>query len=74
MRKTGYPHHVYGVGLVARKSPWGPSVVKTKRLTGVLARIARDWVPGGGEVHFRVFHTPGRFLPTEYLRNIIKIS
>jgi hypothetical protein len=48
MRKTGYPLHVYGVGLVARKSPWGPSVVKTKRLTGVLARIARDWVPGGG--------------------------
>jgi len=75
MRKTGYPLHVYGVGLVARKSPWGPSVVKTKRLTGVLARIARDWVPGGGEeVHFRVFHTPGKFLPTDYLRKIIQIS
>jgi len=75
MRKTGYPLHVYGVGLVARKSPWGPSVVKAKRLTGVLARVARDWVPGGGEeVHFRVFHTPGKFLPTDYLRKIIQIS
>jgi sulfite reductase alpha subunit len=75
MRKTEYPLHVYGVGLVARKSPWGPSVVKTKRLTGVLARVARDWVPGGGEeVHFRVFHTPGKFLPTDYLRKIIQIS
>jgi sulfite reductase alpha subunit len=75
MRKTEYPLRVYGVGLVARKSPWGPSVVKTKRLTGVLARMARDWVPGGGEeVHFRVFHTPGKFLPTDYLRKIIQIS
>jgi len=75
MRKTRYPLHVYGVGLVARKSPWGPSVVKAKRLTGVLARVARDWVPGGGEeVHFRVFHTPGKFLPTDYLRKIIQIS
>jgi sulfite reductase alpha subunit len=75
MRKTGYPLHVYGVGLVARKSPWGPSVVKAKRLTGVLARVARDWVPGGGEeVHFRVFHTPGKFLPTDYLRKIIQVS
>jgi len=75
MRKTGYPLHVYGVGLVARKSPWGPSAVKTKRLTGVLARIARDWVPGGGEeVHFRVFNTPGKFYPTDYLRKLIKIS
>jgi sulfite reductase alpha subunit len=75
MRKTEYPLRVYGVGLVARKSPWGPSVVKTKRLTGVLARVARDWVPGGGEeVHFRVFHTPGKFLPTDYLRKIIQIS
>ncbi|ABL87353.1 dissimilatory sulfite reductase alpha subunit [Pyrobaculum islandicum DSM 4184] len=75
MRKTGYPLHVYGVGLVARKSPWGPSAVKAKRLTGVLARIARDWVPKGGEeVHFRVFHTPGRFLPTSYLRGIIKVA
>lgn len=75
MRKTGYPLHVYGVGLVARKSPWGPSVVKTKRLTGVLARVARDWVPGGGEeVHFRVFNTPGKFYPTWYLRKLIQIS
>jgi sulfite reductase alpha subunit len=75
MRKTEYPLRVYGVGLVARKSPWGPSVVKAKRLTGVLARVARDWVPGGGEeVHFRVFHTPGKFLPTDYLRKIIQIS
>ncbi|ACB39294.1 dissimilatory-type sulfite reductase subunit alpha [Pyrobaculum neutrophilum] len=75
IRKTGYPLHVYGVGLVARKSPWGPSAVKAKRLTGVLARIARDWVPKGGEeVHFRVFHTPGRFLPTSYLRGIIKVA
>jgi sulfite reductase alpha subunit len=75
IRKTSYPLRVYGVGLVARKSPWGPSVVKTKRLTGVLARMARDWVPGGGEeVHFRVFHTPGKFLPTSYLRKIIQIS
>ncbi len=75
LKKTGYPVRVYGVGLVARKSPWGPSAVKAKRLTGVLARIARDWVPGGGEeVHFRVFHTPGKFLPTDYLRKIIQIS
>lgn len=75
MRKTGYPLHVYGVGLVARKSPWGPSVVKAKRLTGVLARVARDWVPGGGEeVHFRVFNTPGKFYPTWYLRKLIQIS
>lgn len=75
MRKTGYPLHVYGVGLVARKSPWGPSAVKAKRLTGVLARVARDWVPGGGEeVHFRVFNTPGKFYPTWYLRKLIQIS
>ncbi|MEM4964555.1 MAG: dissimilatory-type sulfite reductase subunit alpha [Pyrobaculum sp.] len=75
MRKTGYPLHVYGVGLVAGKSPWGPSVVKAKRLTGVLARVARDWVPGGGEeVHFRVFNTPGKFYPTWYLRKLIQIS
>jgi len=74
LRKTGYPLHVYGCGLVARKSPWGPSAVKTKRLTGVMARIAREWVPGGGEeVHVRVFQTPGKFYPTDHLRKILKI-
>lgn len=67
---------MYGVGLVARKSPWGPAAVKVEFLnTGVLSRWARDWVPGGGsEVHFRVFHTPGKFLRTDFLRKITKIS
>ncbi|MEM0464705.1 dissimilatory-type sulfite reductase subunit alpha [Pyrobaculum sp.] len=76
LRKTRYPLHVYGVGLVARKSPWGPAAVKVEFLnTGVLSRWARDWIPGGGsEVHFRVFHTPGKFLRTDFLRKITKIS
>ncbi|MCX8137836.1 MAG: sulfite reductase, dissimilatory-type subunit alpha, partial [Pyrobaculum aerophilum] len=76
LRKTRYPLHVYGVGLVARKSPWGPAAVKVEYVnTGVLSRWARDWVPGGGsEVHFRVFHTPGKFLRTDFVRKITKIS
>ena len=76
LRKTRYPLHVYGVGLVARKSPWGPAAVKVEYVnTGVLSRWARDWVPGGGsEVHFRVFHTPGKFLKTDFVRKITKIS
>ncbi|MEM1888486.1 MAG: sulfite reductase, dissimilatory-type subunit alpha, partial [Pyrobaculum sp.] len=76
LRKTRYPLHVYGVGLVAKKSPWGPAAVKVEYVnTGVLSRWARDWVPGGGaEVHFRIFHTPGKFLRTDFARQIIKIS
>ncbi|MEM4439107.1 MAG: dissimilatory-type sulfite reductase subunit alpha [Pyrobaculum sp.] len=76
LRKTKYPLHVYGVGLVAKKSPWGPAAVKVEYVnTGVLSRWARDWVPGGGaEVHFRIFHTPGKFLRTDFARQIIKIS
>jgi len=76
LRKTQYPLRVYGVGLAARKSPWGPGAVKVAYVnTGVLARWARDWVPGGGvEVHFRVFHTPGKFWKTDFIRKITKIS
>ena len=76
LRKTKYPLHVYGVGLAARKSPWGPGAVSVAFVnTGVLARIARDWVPGGGEeIHFRVFHTPGKFWKTDFIRKIVKIS
>ncbi|MFN7105402.1 MAG: dissimilatory-type sulfite reductase subunit alpha [Pyrobaculum sp.] len=76
LKKTQYPYRVYGVGLVARKSPWGPAAVKVEYLnTGVLSRWARDWVPGGGaEVHFRIFHTPGKFLKTDFVRQITKIS
>lgn len=59
LRKTRYPLHIYGVGLVARKSPWGPGAVTVKYVnTGVLSRWSREWVPKGGEeTHFRVFHT-----------------
>jgi sulfite reductase alpha subunit len=76
LRKTRYPLHVYGVGLVARKSPWGPGTVRVKYVnTGVLSRWARDWVPNGGEeTHFRVFHTPGKFWKTDFIRQIAKIS
>ena len=76
LRKTRYPLHIYGVGLVARKSPWGPGAVTVKYVnTGVLSRWARDWVPKGGEeTHFRVFHTPGKFWKTDFVRQIVKIS
>ncbi len=76
LRRTGYPLHVYGVGLVARKSPWGPSTAPVQFVsTGVLARVAREWVPGRGEeVHFRVFHTPGKFLPASFLRKLAELS
>jgi len=76
MRKTRYPLHVYGVGLVARKSPWGPGAVSVKYVnTGVLSRWSREWVPKGGEeTHFRVFHTPGKFWTTDFVRQIVKIS
>ncbi len=76
LKKTNYATRVYGVGLAARKSPWGPAAVKVEYVTtGVLSRWARDWVPGGGsELHFRVFHTPGKFLKTDWLRQVTKIS
>ncbi|MBP1448677.1 MAG: dissimilatory-type sulfite reductase subunit alpha [Thermoproteus sp.] len=76
LKKTKYPLKVYGVGLAARKSPWGPSAVKVSYVnTGVLARVAREWVPGGGEeVHFRVFHTPGKFWTTDFARKLAKIA
>ena len=76
LRKTRYPLHIYGVGLVARKSPWGPGAVTVKYVnTGVLSRWSREWVPKGGEeTHFRVFHTPGKFWKTDFVRQIIKIS
>lgn len=75
LKKTGYPWLAYGVGLAAGKSPWAPSVVRVSYvMTGVLARVARDWVPGGGEeVHFRVFVPPGKFYPTWYLRKLIDV-
>jgi sulfite reductase alpha subunit len=76
LRKTRYPLHIYGVGLVARKSPWGPGAVSVKYVnTGVLSRWSREWVPKGGEeTHFRVFHTPGKFWKTDFVRQIVKIS
>lgn len=76
LRKTKYPVKVYGVGLAARKSPWGPSAAKVSYVnTGVLARVACEWVPGGGEgVHFRAFHPPGKFWPTDYARKLAKIA
>ncbi|MEM0111926.1 MAG: dissimilatory-type sulfite reductase subunit alpha [Candidatus Parvarchaeota archaeon] len=76
LRKTRYPVHIYGVGLVARKSPWAPGFYKVEYLnTGVLVRYARDWVPGGGaEIHFRVFNTPGKFLKSDFARKLIKVS
>ena len=63
LRKTQYPLRVYGVGLAARKSPGAPGAVKAAYVNmEVLARWARDWVPGGGvEVRFRIFHIPGKF-------------
>ncbi|CCC81095.1 dissimilatory-type sulfite reductase subunit alpha [Thermoproteus tenax] len=76
LRKTRYPLHIYGVGLVARKTPWGPGAVKVEFVnTGVLSRWSRPWVPNGGEeTHFRIFHTPGKFWKTDFVRQITKIS
>jgi sulfite reductase alpha subunit len=72
LRKTGYPLHVYGAGLVVGKSPWAPSAVRTRYLTGTMARIARPWLGmPGEEIHLRVFHTPGRFLKTDWFRKLL---
>jgi len=78
LRRSKYPIHLYGMGLVAKATPWASSVANAPGIfAGVLSRVSHPWTrmdPPISEDHERIIIPSAQVVSTIVMRELIRIS